>query len=61
MSRARFRQSTFTDLPRYKKKQKKCHPSSSIQQSTVIIPPPELSDWDDERLDNHFIGHTSEV
>ena len=47
MSRVRFRQTTSTNLPRYKKKLKPSHVSTTMQQSAANMLPSELFEWDD--------------
>lgn len=46
MSRVRFRQSTTTYLPRYKKRTKKIHPLSTLQPEN--IPSLNLQDWNND-------------
>ena len=56
MSRVRFRQSTSTYLPRYKKRTKKSQPLFTLQPEN--IPPLDLHDWNnDDFLNNSKISH----
>ena len=62
MSRVRFRQSTSTYLPRYKKRTKKSQPLFTLQPEN--IPPLDLHDWNnDDFLNDSYqdFTHFNEV
>ncbi|UZO27870.1 uncharacterized protein OCT59_021423 [Rhizophagus irregularis] len=60
MSRVRFRQTTSTNLPRYKKKPKPSHVSTTMQQSAANTLPSELFEWDDILNDQISTGFNGE-
>ncbi|GBC15840.2 hypothetical protein GLOIN_2v1764038 [Rhizophagus irregularis DAOM 181602=DAOM 197198] len=60
MSRVRFRQTTSTNLPRYKKKPKPSHVSTTMQQSAANMLPSELFEWDDILNDQISTGFNGE-